>query len=238
MENPIKMDDFGVPLFLETPKWTLKILDPIVDIQPRCSQNIGATYLMTWPNHPNAHHPNHPNHPNHLAKETALFSLDSFQSTSGVPLCSDCCYICSLGVLLPQQSSIVCPWPEQTHVTIQTVAPIQVTWKSMKVHSWNSWIVMIGLPIPSEHFLKLFVSDINLATSTSEYHSFFHVHIRSGPLIVHQSVPSPRRWGPSKWSWEALERQDRPPQNHPQNSLFKDYWVIVYQFTKYLGTIL
>ena len=24
MENPIKMDDLGVPLFLETPKWFVK----------------------------------------------------------------------------------------------------------------------------------------------------------------------------------------------------------------------
>ena len=27
MENPIKMDDLGVPLFLETPKWRPKIYD-------------------------------------------------------------------------------------------------------------------------------------------------------------------------------------------------------------------
>ena len=25
MENPIKMDDLGVPLFLETPTWNLRI---------------------------------------------------------------------------------------------------------------------------------------------------------------------------------------------------------------------
>ena len=27
MENPIKMDDLGVPLFLETPKWPKKVVE-------------------------------------------------------------------------------------------------------------------------------------------------------------------------------------------------------------------
>ena len=32
MENPIKMDDLGVPLFLETPKWTSKRAFKVVQV--------------------------------------------------------------------------------------------------------------------------------------------------------------------------------------------------------------
>ncbi len=35
MENPIKMDDFGVPLFLETPNWVLQGCEMFKVIHPK-----------------------------------------------------------------------------------------------------------------------------------------------------------------------------------------------------------
>ena len=41
MENPIKMDDFGVPLYLETPKWNIFHQDPTAG-------SVEATTLESW----------------------------------------------------------------------------------------------------------------------------------------------------------------------------------------------
>lgn len=86
----------------------------------------------------NAHHSTCQDHPKHLAKEIALFPwiasnahLEYLILATVVIFAASCFCHNSLPV--------VCPWPEQTPVTIQTVAPIQVTGKSLKVYSWNWW---------------------------------------------------------------------------------------------------
>ena len=51
MENPIKMDDLGVPLFLETPRWFSyhPIIQPMGFTSIQTMLGLGMSSINSWP---------------------------------------------------------------------------------------------------------------------------------------------------------------------------------------------